>query len=188
MSSNLILSKLDQELIKSQEASNSGFPKKEPNSELKYRSPALFSQFSLFPEEEKEEEGEEEGEIERSKNLQSDGNSMTGKFFLNELNETSTNKNLNFSPIEPSSSTIPSTHSNASDSDVLLIPINRTSGHRSKSQDSSQETRRRSSEFSSSQEGPKKKRRQSSDPSHEDGKKRKKKPLQNTLITSFFGK
>ena len=180
MSSNLILSKLDQELMKP----NLEIPKKEPNSRLPNPSQLFNSALSLFSDEEKnEEEKEKEAQKQQPIELENAGE----KDGVTCSNEASALPNPQASPIEPAPA-LPSARSNASDSDVLLIPIDAMFNARSKSQESSQEARRRSSEFSSSQEGTKRKRRQSSDPLREENKKRKKKPLNNRLITSFFGK
>ena len=196
MSSNLVLSKLDQELMKS----NVEMPKKEPNSVLPNRSQLFNSAVSLFSDEERSEESKEEKQQqqqqqqekekekeEKEKEQPMEPKNSVEKDALVFSNEASSHPNSQASPIDPVS-TLQSARSNASDSDVLLIPINALFNSRSKSQESSQEVRRRSSELSSSQEGAKRKRRQSSDPLREEGKKRKKKPLNNRLITSFFGK
>ena len=191
MSSNLVLSKLDQELMKS----NVEMPKKEPNSVLPNRSQLFNSALSLFSDEERSEESKEEQQQqqqekekeEKEKEQPMEPKNSVEKDALVFSNEASSHPNSQASPIDPVS-TLQSARSNASDSDVLLIPINALFNSRSKSQESSQEVRRRSSELSSSQEGAKRKRRQSSDPLREEGKKRKKKPLNNRLITSFFGK
>ena len=189
MSSNLVLSKLDQELMKS----NVEMPKKEPNSVLPNRSQLFNSALSLFSDEERSEESKEEKQQqqqekeEKEKEQPMEPKNSVEKDALVFSNEASSHPNSQASPIDPVS-TLQSARSNASDSDVLLIPINALFNSRSKSQESSQEARRRSSELSSSQEGAKRKRRQSSDPLREEGKKRKKKPLNNRLITSFFGK
>ena len=191
MSSNLVLSKLDQELMKS----NVEMPKKEPNSVLPNRSQLFNSALSLFSDEERSEESKEEKQQqqqEKEKEKEEKEQPMEPKNSVKKdalvfSNEASSHPNSQASPIDPVS-TLQSARSNASDSDVLLIPINALFNSRSKSQESSQEARRRSSELSSSQEGAKRKRRQSSDPLREEGKKRKKKPLNNRLITSFFGK
>lgn len=194
MSSNLVLSKLDQELMKS----NVEMPKKEPNSVLPNRSQLFNSALSLFSDEERSEESKEEKQQqqqekeekekeEKEKEQPIEPKNSVEKDALVFSNEASSHPNSQASPIDPVS-TLQSARSNASDSDVLLIPINALFNSRSKSQESSQEARRRSSELSSSQEGAKRKRRQSSDPLREEGKKRKKKPLNNRLITSFFGK
>lgn len=172
MSSNLILSKLDQELMKP----SLEIPKKEPNSRAPNPSQLFNSALSLFSDEEKiEEEKEEQQPIEMENSREKDVVTFS--------NEAAARPKPQASRMEPAP-TLPSARSNASDSDVLLIPIDAIF----KSQESSQEARRRSSEFSSSQEGTKRKRRQSSDPLREENKKRKKKPLNNRLITSFFGK
>ena len=192
MSSNLVLSKLDQELMKS----NVEMPKKEPNSVLPNRSQLFNSALSLFSDEERSEESKEEKQQQQEKEKEKEEKekeqpmkpkNSVEKDALVFSNEASSHPNSQASPIDPVS-TLQSARSNASDSDVLLIPINALFNSRSKSQESSQEARRRSSELSSSQEGAKRKRRQSSDPLREEGKKRKKKPLNNRLITSFFGK
>ena len=192
MSSNLVLSKLDQELMKS----NVEMPKKEPNSVLPNRSQLFNSALSLFSDEERSEESKEEKQQQQEKEKEKEEKekeqpmkpkNSVEKDALVFSNEASSHPNSQASPIDPVS-TLQSARSNASDSDVLLIPINALFNSRSKSQESSQEVRRRSSELSSSQEGAKRKRRQSSDPLREEGKKRKKKPLNNRLITSFFGK
>ena len=190
MSSNLVLSKLDQELMKS----NVEMPKKEPNSVLPNRSQLFNSALSLFSDEERSEESKEEKQQQQEKEKEEkekeqpmEPKNSVEKDALVFSNEASSHPNSQASPIDPVS-TLQSARSNASDSDVLLIPINALFNSRSKSQESSQEARRRSSELSSSQEGAKRKRRQSSDPLREEGKKRKKKPLNNRLITSFFGK
>ena len=192
MSSNLILSKLDQELLKSKESSNGCIPPKEPKMEsskleAELETPSRYSLLdsdpSFFSDKEKSEvsrEPQRQGQVEPA-NPQENDRVEVG-------NEASSQNHPHNAPTEPVT-TLPSARSNASDSDVLLIPINGSSNSRGKSPDSSQETRRRSSEFSSSQEGSRRRRRQSgSDPPHDDGKKRKKKPLNNRLITSFFGK
>lgn len=181
MSSNLILSKLDQELMKP----SLEIPKKEPNSRVPNPSQLFNSAMSLFSDEEKIEEEKEKKENEKQQSIELEN---TGeKDVMTFSNEASVRPNPQASRMEPAP-TLPSARSNASDSDVLLIPIDAVFNSRSKSQESSQEARRRSSEFSSSQEGTKRKRRQSSDPLREENKKRKKKPLNNRLITSFFGK
>ena len=172
MSSNLILSKLDQELMKPSLEN----PKKEPNSRPPNPSQLFNSALNLFSDEEKiEEEKEKQQPIE----LENSGEKEVATL----SNEAAARPNPQASRMAPAPA-LPSARSNASDSDVLLIPIDAIF----KSQESSQEARRRSSEFSSSQEGTKRKRRQSSDPLREENKKRKKKPLNNRLITSFFGK
>ena len=175
MSSNLILSKLDQELMKP----SLEIPKKEPNSRVPNPSQLFNSALSLFSDEEKIEEEKEEKENQQPIELENSREKDVVTF----SNEAAARPNPQVSRMEPAP-TLPSARSNASDSDVLLIPIDAIF----KSQESSQEARRRSSEFSSSQEGTKRKRRQSSDPLREENKKRKKKPLNNRLITSFFGK
>ena len=179
MSSNLILSKLDQELMKP----SLEIPKKEPNSRLPNPSQLFNSALSLFSDEEKIKEFKEEKEKQQPIELENSGEKEVVTF----SNEAAARPNPQASLMEPVP-TLPSGRSNVSDSDVLLIPIDAVFNSRSKSQESSQEARRRSSEFSSSQEGTKRKRRQSSDPLREENKKRKKKPLNNRLITSFFGK
>ena len=177
MSSNLILSKLDQELMKP----SLEIPKKEPNSRVPNPSQLFNSVLSLFCDEEKIEEEKEKKEKENQQRIELENSRE--KDVVTFSNEASARPNPQASRMEPAP-TLPSARSNASDSDVLLIPIDAIF----KSQESSQEARRRSSEFSSSQEGTKRKRRQSSDPLREENKKRKKKPLNNRLITSFFGK